>query len=371
MGLLDKVQPHKVRADILDYKLLIAGKEKAGKSSLAYNIIKEKFDGDLSKGLLLGFERGYLALDGVHAIDIGSWKELLAVKKELIETRDKNGYKVLIFDTVDLLEAYVTDYIIKREKIADSKNYKTIGDIPWGGGYAMIGDEVQKVLNELDQAGYSLWFITHSKDKTFTSKSGFEYDQTVVSLGNKIGAVIKNMVDFINFIDIDKEKDENGELVDVRKIYFRGSADVEAGSRFREVPDYILYDTKEYIKTIEDAIRAEYSSDKALEKAREEQSKLKAEKNNEAPEFTDEEEFDDVQEEATLSEQFVAVQNNLTEVGKKLPKNESDPKYNEGDMTVKDFGNILQDTFGTKNYKKIDVTEDNLKKLKDVLKSLQ
>ena len=32
MGLLDNIKPHKVNADILDYKLLIAGKEKSGKA---------------------------------------------------------------------------------------------------------------------------------------------------------------------------------------------------------------------------------------------------------------------------------------------------------------------------------------------------
>lgn len=60
MGLLDTVKPHVVTADLFRYKLTISGRPKSGKSSLVYELAKKEFNGDLSKMLLWGFERGRL-----------------------------------------------------------------------------------------------------------------------------------------------------------------------------------------------------------------------------------------------------------------------------------------------------------------------
>ena len=49
--MLKKVVKNEVTADILQYKQLIAGRPKAGKTSLFHGVVKEKFDGDMSKGL--------------------------------------------------------------------------------------------------------------------------------------------------------------------------------------------------------------------------------------------------------------------------------------------------------------------------------
>lgn len=371
MGLLDSIKPHKVNADILDYKLLIAGKEKSGKTSLAYNILKEKFDGDVSKGLFLAFERGYGALNGIHAFDIGSWKDAIAIKKELLETKGKNGYKVLVFDTVDLMETYSNEYVVKREKISDGKPYKVVGDIPYGGGYSMVETEVQKYLNELDQAGYSLWYITHSKDKTFTSKSGYEYNQTVVSLGNKVGAIVKNMVDFMVFIDIDKEKDEKGDLEDIRKIYFRGSTDVEAGSRFKHLPEYTIYDTLNFINNIEDAIRAEYDSDDALNKAKKEQQQAKKEK-EEVENVVEESDVDEeITDDAPLDTRFEKLQSDMTTLAKILPKDGRAKGYVSGMPTQKELVDDLKAQLGSANYMKIDMNETNYEILNNIYKDVK
>ena len=60
MGILGKIKPHEVTADLFRYKITISGRPKSGKSSLVYKLAKKEFDGDLSKLLLFGFERGRL-----------------------------------------------------------------------------------------------------------------------------------------------------------------------------------------------------------------------------------------------------------------------------------------------------------------------
>ena len=254
MGLLDKIKPHEVTADLFRYKITISGRPKSGKSSLVYKLAKKEFDGDLSKLLLFGFERGYSALDGIHAIDIPDWETALELADELIDGKDDTTYKVLVFDTVDRLEKVATDYVIKQAKRNDKKNYKTLGDIPWGAGYAMLGDAVSDLISSLDMAGYTLWFITHDKDKKFETKEGLSYDKTVLSVGGRVGDVIKNDSDFIVFIELAKELDDEGNVTDKRYIHFRGDGALEAGGRFENLPDKIEYDVDVFVDTIKEAI---------------------------------------------------------------------------------------------------------------------
>ena len=45
MGLLD-IKPNKVKADLLDYKIAIYGQAKSGKTTLVYDLVDKKYDGD-------------------------------------------------------------------------------------------------------------------------------------------------------------------------------------------------------------------------------------------------------------------------------------------------------------------------------------
>lgn len=254
MGILGKIKPHEVTADLFRYKITISGRPKSGKSSLVYKLAKKEFDGDLSKLLLFGFERGYSALDGIHAVDIPDWETALELAGELIDSKDETTYKVLVFDTVDRLEKVATDYVIKQAKRNDKKNYKTLGDVPWGAGYAMLGDVVSDLISALDMAGYTLWFITHDKDKKFETKDGLSYDKTVLSVGGRVGDIIKNDSDFIVFIELAKELDDDGNVVDKRYIHFRGDGALEAGGRFENLPEKIEYDADKFVDTIKTAI---------------------------------------------------------------------------------------------------------------------
>lgn len=254
MGILGKIKPHEVTADLFRYKITISGRPKSGKTSLVYKLAKKEFDGDLSKLLLFGFERGYSALDGIHAVDIPDWETALELAGELIDSKDETTYKVLVFDTVDRLEKVATDYVIKQAKRNDKKNYKTLGDVPWGAGYAMLGDAVSDLISALDMAGYTLWFITHDKDKKFETKDGLSYDKTVLSVGGRVGDIIKNDSDFIVFIELAKELDDDGNVVDKRYIHFRGDGALEAGGRFENLPEKIEYDADEFVDTIKTAI---------------------------------------------------------------------------------------------------------------------
>ena len=348
MGILDSIKPNEVLTDIFDYKMTIAGRPKAGKTSLVYKIVKEEFDGDVSKLLLIAFERGYNALRGIYAKDIKTWDDFVELVDELEETAGENGFKVLAIDTVDLMAKRATEHMLKKRSRKDKKKYETLADVPWGGGYDLLEEEVNAQISRLDYAGYGLIFITHDKDKKFETKDGLSYDKTVMSVSGRVGDLIKNTSDFIVFIELAKEL-ENGHAVDKRYIHFRGTGDMEAGGRFENIKDKIEYDTKDFIKTIKDAILAEYDGDEnAVEEASERQSVKREEKLNSKetlPTKDDEELVEDL-----YAEIFALIT----------------PMTKEEKIS---WGDEIEQRFGTKNYKTSKDVEKLSKLVEDIKKA--
>lgn len=278
LSILDKIKVNKVVADFTQYKYVISGRPKAGKTTLLYNIVKEKFDGDVSKLLLGGFEKGYNALDGIHAVDIEDWEAFQDLVDELVENKDTIPYRVFGMDTVDMAEKMVVKYVLNKLSIADGKQYKTLQDVGYGKAHNMVETEFLEQITKLDKAGFSMFYITHDKDKTVKTRDGQEYDKTTLSLTGKIRDVVLNSVDFIVFIDIAREK-VGKEMKDVRYIYFRSDGQLEAGSRFPNIVDKIEYSASGFIEEIEQAILNQYNGDvKAMESAKKEQSQEAEEK---------------------------------------------------------------------------------------------
>jgi len=281
MSRFKKLVPHKVVADAFNYKYVIAGRPKAGKTSLVHGIVKEKYDGDLSKLLLIAFEKGYNALDGIYAEDITEWTEFEELVDDLIAEKDEIPFKILAFDTVDEMAKMATKHVLKTQSRKAGKKLEAINDLAYGKGYELLDNTIAEQLQKLDKAGFTLIYITHDKDKQFETREGLKYDKTTLSLSGRVRDLILNQVDFIVFVELGKEL-VKGVAVDKRYIYFRGDSGLEAGSRFKHVPNRIEYGFAEFISTVEDAILAEYDGDtKAVEKAKEEQNAKKEAKANE------------------------------------------------------------------------------------------
>lgn len=264
-----KVNVPKVRLE--DYVFTIYGRPKAGKSTLFSKLVNE-FYGDASAGLLIGFERGFNALK-VMAQPCDDFSEFIEIVDQLEEGQGKLPFKFIAIDTIDVMYKQAVAYVLKRESRKDGKKYQAVNDIPWGKGHEYIEIEISNQLERIKRLGLGLFMITHDKDKKFESREGVSYDKTTCSLPDRIRNTILNMSDFINFIDIAKEKDELlGKLVDKRYIYFRADgSDLEAGSRFENVPNRIEYDVKEFIKTFEEAVKSSLDEGQDVNKLKKEQ----------------------------------------------------------------------------------------------------
>jgi hypothetical protein len=293
---LKNLQPHRPKVDFRDYFVCVFGRPKSGKTSLFHAVVKEYYNGDMMKGLLLACEPGYNALAGIVAQDIEKWEDMLEVIDQLVKERNELPFEMVCIDTVDKMWDFATDYIIRKKRREDNKPYKTIQDIPWGAGHDLVAKEVDKQLQRLRRAGFGIWALTHDKDKRFESRDGVSYDKTTVSLTGRARDIILNMADFICFIDIAKEKNEDDVFVDTRYIYFRAdSSDLEAGSRFKNVPIRIPYSAQGFLEVFKEAVMSEYEGVKSFDKLLEEQqAEREARIKEKMKELTQEEVMEDV-----------------------------------------------------------------------------
>lgn len=340
------VQPNQPSANLEDFTFLIYGQAKSGKTTLFYELAKRHFKGDLSKALLIAFESGYKALNNVYKVDITKWEDFLELSKQLIEKKEQITYRLLGIDTLDVMHQYAAEYVVKRERIArKDPKIKSISDIAWGQGYSLLEEEVSRQINKLISAGFGLFLISHCAEKQFTSRDGTQYDKTTISLPNRIRNTFINMSDFICFVDIIKEK-EGDRLLDNRYIFFRSEGDVEAGSRFKNVPEKIPYDPELFLEVFENAVLHSYDHNaEEMVKAKEEQAQEREER---AKEFIRKE-----TEEFHMEEAIKEMTNRISEIGKD---------------TQDQVKAAFKESFGSFNYKKF--TEEQLKRAKEILENL-
>lgn len=280
---LKNLKPSKPKVDMSSFVWLLSGNPKSGKTSLAHALAK-KYLGGPEKVLLLAFEKGYQTLNGIYAQDINNWGDFEDVVKQLVKSRsaktkkeDRLSFEFIVFDTVDIAWDMATKEVIRKYNIKHGKNIDDISGIPYGGGYEKVKELVREQVDKLIKAGYGIMIITHSKERKVEQRDGTAFDTLQLSIPNKAREVFVNSADFILFITMEKEKNEDGEVETKREIYWRTDGYVEAGSRFRNVPEKIPYDVDIFIKTFEEAVKSEIGEDADVESLRKEQFKEREE----------------------------------------------------------------------------------------------
>ncbi|MGE5438008.1 MAG: AAA family ATPase [Syntrophothermus sp.] len=257
MGLKD-LKPNKVQVLLEQYIHTLIGVRKTGKSTLFRDLVNLKYNGDMSKGLMFAFEKGYQALDGIYPVDINKWAEYEEYVNELISDRDELPYRLICIDTIDIMVSIAEKEAIRffNTKVEPSKRAKTINEA--GGGYgrgkAYSKQIIRDSLDRLIKAGYGIVLIGHSKEKTIKEKDGTEYMQLSCSLTNDYADVFMDMADIITFFTVEKEISDK--QVKSSKIYmnFRSDGTIDCGGRFKGLPDKIEYGAENYMKVFENAV---------------------------------------------------------------------------------------------------------------------
>lgn len=214
------LEPTKVSRDLSGYTIYLYGAAKSGKTTIASQI---------PGSLILAFEIGYHALGGVYAQDIMTWSDVRAVVRELKKPEVKTKFSNLIFDTVDIAATLCEKYICAQCGV------EKIGEVPYGQGWTLMRKEFEDVVRTITQLGYSVFFISHDKDKTFTRKDGTTYNQTIPSCPSTFNEIAKNLADIYAYAE---KYEENG-VAKVRLVVRSTDNSVDCGCRFKYIDPVI------------------------------------------------------------------------------------------------------------------------------------
>lgn len=198
-----------VKTDINNFKFLIYGSPKVGKSTFA-----SKFP----NSVFVATEPGHTFLE-VFKVDIKTWAEFREFAKKI--TTEKHEFKTVIVDTCDNLFKMAEQAVLEQHKVAHAS------DLPFGKGFSLVKDEFAKVITYLGNCGFGLVFISHSKEREFKTKSA-SWTIMSTSLSNQAENYICGLCDFIFYAYIN-EKSE-------RLLKTKPEKYVNAGSRGLDLP---------------------------------------------------------------------------------------------------------------------------------------
>ena len=280
-----------VSSDLSVFKLGVMAPAGFGKTTLMKNVCDTLFGDEGYIILDMGLEDGVKAISGAVAERIPNYGKLNEVVTDIVKNKETDypNLKVVIIDTLDAYFEVVEEYVIKdwnatHANEAGFVKAKSINPVNGGFGKGMdqVIDIAKKVISKLNSVGVGVWWTAHVKEKEQSDLySGKNFAQITANMSMKYFNAIKNSTDVIGcgYYDreiekievgaenpVTKKKKERSALVnETRKIKFRDDMLVaDAKSRFAHIIDEIPLDAEEFIKAIQDAIKAAANTDTKL-----------------------------------------------------------------------------------------------------------
>lgn len=229
------IEPTVISRDLKGKYILVYGKPKVGKTTLAARF---------PKNLLIAFEKGYNAIDGIKAVDINRWADFKLVLRQLEKPEARAMYDTITIDTTTIA------YEMCEQFVCAQNGVQSIRDIPWGQGWTLVKKEFETCLRKITMLGYGLVLISHIETRKEKTADDSEIEILAPSMPKRCYEVVNQIVDIIGYIAT--EWDENGESQ--RWLYTRQTPTVMAGSRFPYLAPKIKLGYDELVKAINDAI---------------------------------------------------------------------------------------------------------------------
>lgn len=275
-----------VKADLCMYDYVLLGESKIGKTTLA-NQIGNMLYGD--EGILLlelGREFGTAHLDCFYE-DVPKWDDLEEIIDVLIKERNTTfkDTRMVAIDSLDELARLAEEKTIEiyNDSVDINKQVNSITACMGGfnRGVLFASDLIVKTVFKLKDAGYSIFFIGHVKNKTLVDPiNGVEFSQITCNVNKNYFNAIRDKVHVCAVSYVEREYDNlqteqrrvkgfdgklrnqevqtsDGILSQKRVIVFRNTDDytIDASSRFANIKEKIDFDAKGFIDAITDAIK--------------------------------------------------------------------------------------------------------------------
>ena len=300
---------NEIKVDILKYNIGLIGESGIGKTTIIKEVL-EKLTGTPEGALFAecGKEDGADAINNINYVNCPDWDSeydedtnsvgFSVLVDDIIEnkTTEYPKLRTLVVDTYDqLLEISKQEVVRLHNKEFPEKRVKSV-KAAFGGymaGEDMATDIVLEKLWELKKVGVNFIIIGHVKQREQEDVvSGQKYTSLTTNMSLRDFNAIKTKLHFLGVASINRDivrektgkKDIKGRDVtkgviasESRQITFRDdSYSIDSKSRFADITPVIEFSADEFIKALENAIKAELSKgSKSFEEAETEQ-KIKA-----------------------------------------------------------------------------------------------
>lgn len=251
-----------IKPDLKNVSIYLRSVKKFGKSTLFRDVILEKY-GDPARGCLaeIGMENGDTLLDNLNTVHLDTFKDLMEFQKWLIEGKGtEHNIEIVGFDVADELVPIFDAETIRRHNVENpTKPIKSIKAAMGGytAGEQYSASLMKSYLNKIRKAGIQTWVLGHSKYKNIKDKSSVD-DEGYMQLTSNLSAAYEAALGDIFDVVLTGVIDRNIEVVGsgdsarryatdvVRKLYFRGTPEIDAGGRFAAdtVPEYMVFDKR-------------------------------------------------------------------------------------------------------------------------------
>ena len=229
------IEPTVISRDLKGKYLLLYGKPKTGKTTMASRF---------PKNLLVAFEKGYNAIDGIKAVDINKWSEFRQVLRQLEKPEAQEMYDTITIDTTTIA------YEMCEQFVCSQNGVQSIRDIPWGQGWTLAKKEFESCLRKITMLGYGLVLISHIEMRKEKTADDSEIEILAPSMPKRCYEVVNQIVDIIGYIATEWDDEGNSH----RWLYTRQTPTVMAGSRFPYLAPKIKLGYDELVKAINEAI---------------------------------------------------------------------------------------------------------------------
>lgn len=185
--------------------LTLFGQSKVGKTTTL---------AQLDNCLIIDTEQGTDMVDAMK-VSVNNLQEFMGVLKAIKSS--ENQYRYIAVDTLDNIVHWMEDFVCQQEGV------KTIGDLEFGKGYAIVRDNVMKIIGQLKELPTNgLILVGHRKKTLIATESDIKVNTSSLDLSGKLKNFIMADSDAIGYVF----RDEDG-----IKVSFQADNETEAGAR--------------------------------------------------------------------------------------------------------------------------------------------